>query len=179
MISVDICDGMYATHWGLTDFYPKSAAALKLLLASGEDFTTGWFGCKKEIRYARIQRDSKMGDDSAIIVDVSSHMDDLWESDDLIYDALWEVSKLEKELPEDIVESIRDAAIDCGIDDRAEETEFLPISASYEDILAAIGKLESVTERRNNENFARLCDIVRDHVEYMNSGEYRKPESKE
>ena len=179
MKDVDICDGMYASHWGLTDFYPKSEAALKLLLASGEDFDTDWFGCKKEIRYARIRRDAKMGDDSAIIVDVAAHMDDLWEGNELIYDALWEVSKQEEELPEDIVESIFDVAIDCGIDDRAEETEFLPISATYEDIVAAIGKLESVTERRNEENFARLCDIVRDHVEYMNSGEYRKPESKE
>lgn len=164
MKDVDICMGVYASHWDLIDFYPQSEAALKAALASGEDFTTGWFGCKKEIRYARIQRDSAMGDECGIIVDVAACMDDFYEGDDLIYDAYWEVTGLEEELPEEVIQNIRDIAGECGVDDRAEETEYLPLSASYEDIIGAMARLESVTEMKNKENYARLCEIVKEII---------------
>lgn len=164
MKDVNICTGPYASHWSLTDFYPQSEAALKAALASGEDFTTGWFGCKKEIRYARIQRDSAMGDECGIIVDVAACMDELIACEDLIYDAYWEVTGLEESLEDDIIQRIRDAALAEGVDDRDEETEYLPLSASYEDIIGAMARLESFAEMKNKEDYARLCDIVKEII---------------
>ena len=105
MKEIDITYGEYAAKWGLTDLYPESEDKLRQALLSGEDFDTGWWGCKKEIRYCRITQEIGM-----ITVEVSAHMDDLWESDDLIYDALWETTKQEDELPEEIIDSIRDDA---------------------------------------------------------------------
>ena len=98
MKEVDISSGEYASHYSLTDLYPQSEAKLREALASGEDFDTDWFGCKKEIRYARYIREG-----NSITVKVSAQMDDLWESDDLVYDALWEACQTEEELPEDFI----------------------------------------------------------------------------
>ena len=162
MKDIDICYGYYASHWGLTDFYEESNAKLVNVLNSGEDFDTGWFGCKKEINYARICRD---GD--TLIVQVSAHMDDLWEEDDLIYDALWEECHTEEELPECILESIRDEAIDVGIDERSEAEETLPADASFEDILAVIERLEGEAMNSNTEMYKQLRAIVKAHYEYM------------
>lgn len=168
MKTIDICRGEYASKWSLTDWYEESEQLLREALDSGEDFDTGWFGCRKEIRYARICRE-----DGQITVEVSSHMDDLFDGDDLIYDALWVVSKSEKELPDGIIDSIRDAAIDCGIDDVSSECESLPASASFDEVDRLVSVLESCTEAQNKENFECLCDIVKAHVEYMKTPEYQ------
>ena len=159
---IDICYGMYASKWGLTDFYEESEQKLKDALASGEDFDTGWFGCKKEIRYARICREN-----GAVNIEVSCHMDDLYESDDLIYDALWEECGTEDELPEEIIDSIRDAAYDSDLNDESGVEETLPQDASYEDICECLSRLENEAERENTEMYNILRDIVKAHVEYM------------
>ena len=168
MKTIDICRGEYASKWSLTDWYEESEQLLREALDSGEDFDTGWFGCRKEIRYARICRE-----DGQITVEVSSHMDDLFDGDDLIYDALWEVSESEEELPDDIIDSIRETALDCGIDDSADETETLPDTATFEEISELIGKLEVITEAQVNDGYRRLCEIVKAHVEYMKTPEYQ------
>lgn len=165
MKTIDIAKhtGEYASKWGLTDFYPEAEADLRKALESGEDFETDWFGCKKEIRYARIT-----GDEGRITIEVSAHMDDLWESEDLIYDALWEVSKIEDELPEEIIDSIRDAAI-YDIDDHTDLDVALPRSATWDEIVEAMGKLEDEAEANNHRMYLELCEIVKAHVEYMNT----------
>lgn len=165
MKTIDIAEhtGEYASKWGLTDFYPEAEAELKKALESGEDFETDWFGCKKEIRYAKIT-----GDQEEITIEVSAHMDDLWEEDDLIYDALWEVSKIEDELPEEIIDSIRDAAI-YDIDDHTNLDVTLPRSATWDDIIKAIENLEYEAEANNHRMYLELCEIVKAHVEYMNT----------
>lgn len=165
MKTIDIAErtGEYASKWGLTDFYPEAEAELKKALESGEDFETDWFGGKKEIRYARTT-----GDEDGITIEVSAHMDDLWESEDLIYDALWEVSKIEDELPEEIIDSIRDAAI-YDINDHTDLDVTLPRSASFEEIVEAMGKLEDEAEENNTEMYKTLCEIVKEHVDYMNT----------
>lgn len=38
--------GIYASKWGLTDFYDGNDDVLRKAVESGEDFDTGWFGCK-------------------------------------------------------------------------------------------------------------------------------------
>ena len=164
MKEITINTGLYAAHWGLTDLYEESAAALKAALDSGEDFETEWFGAKKEINYAQVSRE-----DGKITVRVSSHCDDLWDSDDLIYDALWHVSKIEEELPEEIIDSIRDAAIDDGIDDSCTIEKDLPADATFDDVVKTMGQLEDETMQDNHESFERLCDIVKAHVQYMNT----------
>ena len=162
MKKIDICYGEYASKWGLTDFYEDSEQKLREALASGEDFDTGWFGCKKEIRYARICREN-----GAVTVEVSCHMDDLYESDDLICDALWSAYKIEKELPEEILDSIRDAAVDEQMDDYSEESDTLPADASFEQICESIAVMVESAEKKNEEVFNELCEIVKAHVQYM------------
>ena len=162
---IDISYGEYASKWGIADFYEESAEKLKSAIESGEDFDTGWFGCKKEIRYAHIER---CEDDFTI--EVSAHMDDLWESEDLIYDALWHVSKSEEELPEEIIDSIRDACIDCEIDDNTTLSETIPSAeATFEKVVEILVELESMTEKNNEDMFKRLCGIVENHFIYLKS----------
>ncbi len=94
-------------------------------------------------------------------------MDDLWDSEDLIYDALWEVTKAENELPEEIIDSIRDAAIDERIDDSSTWTEVLPSSASFDNVVKSLGKCEANADAENTGMYKRLCEIVYAHIEYM------------
>lgn len=163
MKTIDIAErtGEYASKWGLTDFYPEAEEDLRAALESGEDFETDWFGCKKEIRYARIT-----GDEDGITIEVSAHMDDLWDAEDLIYDALWEATKIEKQLPDEIIDSIRDAAV-YDVDDHTDLDVALPRSASFEEIVRAMEHLEYEAEANNHEMYLELCEIVKGHVDYM------------
>ena len=164
MKTIDISYGEYASKWGLTDFYPESEAKLKEALASGEDFTTGWFGCKKEIRYATYTRDAEV-----MTVKVSCVMDDLWESNDLIWDAWYETyhEDPEDELTREIIDSIRDAAIDAGLSDETELTTTLPGDASFEAVVKATRDLEYQAEANNESMFSELIDCVKAHWEYL------------
>lgn len=164
MKTIDIAQhtGMYASKWGISDFYEEAEKDLREILASGEDFNTGWFGCKKEINYAQIIRE-----DGEIIVSVSCHMDGLWDEEDLIYDTM----KEEIELPEEIIGSIRDAAIDCGIDDNTELSMTISAGASYDDIVEALDTLEKEAMEANHNMFLRLTDIVDAHIQYMKESE--------
>lgn len=155
-------DGWYSSKWGLTDLYPESEAKLREILESGEDFCTNWEGCKKEIRYARYVRAGGI-----ITVQVSAHMDDLWESDDLIYDALWEEFKSEDELPDEVIQAIRECLGD--VDDVSYETVELPGTASFEEVMKATAEAEDKAEQKNYEMFRELCAAVRECV-----GEYRR-----
>ena len=155
MKEIDVCNGAYSSNHGLTDLYPKSEAKLREVIASGEDFTTEWAGCKQELRYAKYTRE---GD--RITVEVSAHMDDLWDSDDLIYDALWTACGVEEELPDSVIASIREG-LDDEIDDHTNITVELPASATFEEIMKATGKAETEAEQQNKEMYDRLCDIVK------------------
>ena len=154
--------GIYASKWGLTDFYDGNDDVLRKAVESGEDFDTGEFGCKKEIRYARVHRER-----GEFEVEVTAHMDDLWDDGYLIYDALWTVAKSEDELPEDIIDSIRDAAIDSGVDDHTYCNRYLPLDATYGTVVETISELEDEAEQTNEELYRILCEIVKDHVEFM------------
>lgn len=161
MKEIDITYGEYASKWGLTDFYDESAEKLKSALASGEDFNTGWFGCKKEINYAKYVKCGNYFE-----ISVSAHIDDMYESDDLIYDALWEVAKSEEELSEDIIDSIRDCAMWDGITDYTELSETIPVAdATFEKVVEITDRLESQAMEHNHEMFKQLCEIVKDHIQ--------------
>ena len=158
--------GIYASKWGLTDFYDGNDDVLRKAVESREDFDTGWFGCKKEIRDARVHREH-----GELEVEVVAGMDDLWDEDDLIYDALWTVAKSEDELPEDIIDSIRESAIDSGVDDHTYCNRYLPLDATYETVVETISELENEAEQTNEELCRILCEIVKDHVEFMKERE--------
>ena len=164
MKRIDIAEntGEYASKWSISDFYEEVEKSLRDALESGEDFETDWFGCKKEINYGQIVRE-----DGKITVSVSCHMDDLWDSEDLIYDALWEVTKAENELPDEIIDSIRDAALGDNVDDSSTWTEVLPSSASFDDVVEALDKCEANADAENTGMYKMLCEIVYAHIEYM------------
>lgn len=166
MKKIDITEntGCYASNWGISDFYEEAEKSLRSALESGEDFDTGWFGCKKEINYARIVRE-----DGEIEIDVSCHMDDLWDSEDLIYDTMDE----EIELPDETISSIRDAAIVDDIDDKTELTMFLLSEASYNDIVNALDTLETEAMEANERKFLRLTDIVKAHIQGKTENEVK------
>ena len=163
MKEIDISYREYASKYWLTDFYLLSEDKLRAALDSGEDFDTGWFGCKKEIRYARYRRE---GEDFTI--DVSAHMDDLYESEDLIYDALWEVCKMEELLPEHIIDSIKESAIDDRIDDVTTLSKTIPSeTATFSEVVRITCELEEEAEKQNAEMYKNLCQIVSGYVQYM------------
>ena len=161
MNNLDIECGMYASHCGLTDFYEQSKQKLMDALNSGEDFDTGWFGCKNEINYARICREG-----GRITVQVSAHMDDLYEGDALIYDALWEERHTEEELPDEIIDSILDEAMELQIDDSSSAKGTLPAYALLCDVVSLIEKLEVEAESKNTDLYTRLRGIVAEDYDY-------------
>lgn len=154
MKEIDISCGDYAAKWGISDFYEDSEELLREALDSGEDFTTEW-GCKKEIRYATLTKE-----DGKITVQVCCHMDDLYEEDDLIYDALWSRLRTEEELPDELIESIRETASEEWMHDYAEAEAELPASATFEEICAKLEELETDAEKENDETFNHLCNMV-------------------
>ena len=164
MKHIDISSGLYASHWGLTDFYKESERTLREALESGEDFDTdGWFGCKKEFQYARYTREG-----TNFTVSVSCHMDALFEEPDLIYDALWTACHSEEELPEEVISRIIDFAIDDGIRDETELSETIPAcEATFERIVEVTDRLVEEAEKENEEHYQRLCDIVKAEYEYL------------
>lgn len=160
----DITSGWDCSHWGLTDLYPECEENLRKLLNSGLDFATTECSSKKECVsawYSRI--------DGVIGVTVRQYMDDLWESDDLITDAMWDIGKGE-EIPEDAYENfvgyIRAVAVDAGIEDNTDARVELPADATYEDVMDAAERAWGITEDRLKNYYARLKSIVEDALAF-------------
>lgn len=152
-----------ASKWGLTDLYEDASAELQKLLNAEGDFDTGWLDCKKECRTARYTR---VGD--KIRIEVSECIDSLWESDALIYDALWDVAKTEDELPEDIIESIREAALDSRIEDALTlSREYSAAGMTLTKLISITGALECKVSEKLHIGYLLLREIVKDHLEYM------------
>lgn len=156
MKTISLCDGEFASHWSLTDFYPESEKRLREALASGGDFDTEWFGCKKEINYARYVKEN-----GKFTVSVSVHMDDLYEDEnDLIYDAYWDVFGEEDGLSEEDVNKILEAAYSVMIDDRTEISAEIPIDSSFEYLVRKTDELEEEAEQNNSLMYDALKRIV-------------------
>jgi len=149
-----------ASKWGLANLYPWAEAALREALASGGDFDSGWGSCRKESRSVRFRRKN-----GKITVDVTAHMDDIWEEPDLIFDALWEIGRGDVELPDDVIDTIRELAAENGIDDSTTVTVTLPGDASFDDVMRVTGEAEDEAEANNRRMFDSLCWIVRDFAE--------------
>lgn len=68
---------------------------------------------------------------------------------------------MEEELPEDIIDSIREEALG-EIYDHTDISVVLPASATSEEIMEATGKAVNEAEQSNQEMYDRLCEIVKD-----------------
>ena len=153
--SWDICEGgCYGSHWGLTDLYPKCEENLRTLMESGEDFRTTW-DCKKELLSALVMRI-----DGKLRVTVSAWTDDLWESDDLIYDALCDATGREECLTEETISAIRDMAYEVGCDDHAEVSQEVP--SDYDALMSIIPNLADAAESECHKWYQALVRIIKD-----------------
>lgn len=158
--------GEYVSKWWLTDFYPEYEEILRNAIESGEDFDTGWVGCKKEIRYMRLSREN-----GKLSIEVSEHTDDMWDEDDLIYDAVWKVTGSEDEIPEDKLDAIRDVAIYSDVDDHADVSAEYSNPLTFDEVVEIIDEMESDVSDATSRMFEELCDIVADvlGVTYVHS----------
>lgn len=156
MKMADLCTGEFASCWSLADFYPEAEQNLKELIASGEDFVTN-FGCKKEIRYCTYTRHGDV-----LSICLTAQMDDLWESDDLIYDAIWQAYHTVNDFPSEYIESIRGAAMEEGLDDFTTVRGEVRGNITYEAVIEETQRLEDEAEQKNTEMFERLVQIVKE-----------------
>jgi len=151
----DICDGAdYGSKWGLTDLYPNCEANLRTLLESGEDFCTEWYS-KKELLSVVLMRIS-----GKLTASVSAWTDDLWESDDLIYDAVWEATGREECLTEDTVSAIRDTAFEAEIDDHTCVSCDVP--DDYDKLMDTISEMADAADKECNKWYQTLVEIVKE-----------------
>ena len=135
--------------WGVGDMYDGNERLLKEVIASGDRFTTGWHGWKKELQSMCIERT-----EDEVIVSASAYMDDL-EDYAIISDCL--TSEEEEKITEEQYEAIRDALFECmEFRTEEEESETLPVTATYEEIMAKAEECMDYCERCLKESF-HLC----------------------
>jgi len=169
--NIETPSGIYASHWGLSDLYDSAAALLKALIESGKDFSTDWWGAKKEIVYAKYT-----GTGDELTIEVAEHMDDLWESDDLIEDALYELEHkglIQKgtELSEEDYDYIRDVLLWSDIDDKATAERTINRDTPFEKILETADEIWDEAHKINHDNYEYIQGTV---LEYITS--YKKEE---
>ena len=134
--------------WGVGDMR-NSEQILRDAIASGDRFTTGWHGWKKELQSMCIERT-----EDEVIVSTSAYMDDL-EDFAIISDCL--TNEEEEKITEEQYEAIRDALFECmEFITEEEESETLPVTATYEEIMAKADECMDYCERRLKEAF-HLC----------------------
>lgn len=156
MKTIEITDGTYAAQWYLTDFYKGSEARLRKALDSDDEFVIT-YGCKKEIRYCTIVRAK-----GVLHVEVRAEIDDLYDGDALIYDALYEACGVEDEIEDDdLIEEIRRIAAEDGLLDFSSVSCDLDSTSTFEQLCEAISKLEDEAETMNTDAYGTLCDIAK------------------
>lgn len=163
---VNITNGIYASKWGVADFYSEAEQNLRNLLASGEDFETEWCDCQKEPESVKFIRE-----DDRIKVIVSVSIDDLWEQNDLICDAFYEVFHKEDDTllcNDEFMDAVRDSAMDCGIDDHATSSMSIPADSTYEQVISCVSRCASRARIETDRYFGVLCDIVAELADIMN-----------
>ena len=169
--------GVYCSHWGLVDLYPQCEKNLRELLDLGKDFRTEWCGSKKELLSARY---SRIG--STFLVEVEAWMDDLWDGDALIYDAIYEVLHDEEKYPlplsaqerlravendgdDEFIEGVREICED--INDNARVSHSFPsVDAHYDTIMDVVRKLEDEADDVLKKYYEQLCWNVAYYAQY-------------
>lgn len=154
----DIADGgCYASSWGLTDLYDSCGKNLKSLLDSGKDFRAAW-SSKKELQSVTLLRSGE-----TMNISVNVWMDDLWESDDLIYDAYYDVTGSEDEIPEETIDAIKDFAFEVGCDDSTYAT-WEGKCPDYDTIMKHIEGLADEADRQLTKHYECLKAIVKEMI---------------
>ena len=162
ILVVDISNGgLNCSHWGLTDLYPECEKNLRDLLRTDADFETEWCSSKKELLSARYRREN-----GKVWVDVNQWIDDLWDTDDLIYDAVWNRfdHREDIEIPDDGLQTIRDAALWLDVDDSVVISEEVGKDATFEDCMKTVERLMDATDKELARMYEELCNIVEDYV---------------
>lgn len=152
-------DGMDCSKWGLTDLYENCEADLRELLESGMDFQTTSCDCRKEpltTSYARYEGE--------LHVSATEFLDDLWEQDDLICDALYAIGKEDIELSDEDIEYIRDICAELDLEDYASVTISLPTDTTYEQLMDAVEKLENELHKEAEKIFDQVKSVVADCI---------------
>jgi len=136
--------------WGVGDIYEDVEKIMRDVIASGERFDSGWHEWKKELQGMRIQRT-----EDAVIVDVSEYMDDL-EDYAIIRDCLTDED--ERRITDEQFEAIENALNEMFLDfvTETEDSESLPVTATYEEIMEKAGELMDYCGRVLKESF-HLC----------------------
>ena len=154
----DIADsGTYASSWGLTSLYEECEKNLKFLLNSGENFRASW-SSKKSLQSVTIMRIEE-----TLQITANVWMDELWESEDLIYDAYYDVSGCEDELSDETIDYIRDIAFEVGCDDHA-SASWKGVCLGYDEIMKRIDSLAEEAECKLVKWYEQLKVIVEDAI---------------
>lgn len=165
--------GRYAAHWGLTDFYPEHAQALRAALASGEALDTGRFGAKKEIQFARIRREV-VGGELQIVVWVEAD-DGLAQADTAVWkayggndaascgrEALAKLGLSRREAVTELEALAAQAGMGEVVEHRQQTT--LPPAATFEQVTACLEQLVDTGEAELEAQTERLTALARERI---------------
>lgn len=149
----DVC------KYDVTDLKEDAAEKLKELLASGEDFDTGFGASTKEIQSVRF-----FARDDTITVSVHAEMDDIPE---LFLDAV--PNELAEKLGENFLDEIESEyevglGMDCAIVSEATVEESLSRNASYEEVMNAVSRALHDAEEELDSNYGAAKGVVKEYL---------------
>jgi len=167
--------GEYGAHWGLTNFYDEDEKNLREVFESGDDFQFS-YGCKKEIRYAIIEREAGITTVScrACIDELMDMVDTLlWEVTDKQYSGGWEAATalIKKATGKD---EVTDAEIYKFMDEVSDwviytyEEDFTSMekleNCTYYQLIEAISINEDEAEKMAHECYKVMIEIVKENL---------------
>ena len=156
-----ITDGCYASNWGATDLYEDAEKNLRELLTKKGEFRTSWCGSKKELQSFRL-----IFDDEKIMVQVTVWMDELYEDNGVIMDALWDIEGNEDELDDEDIEHIRDICWDGEVRDEVDDWVHVKRDITYEELMDCISEMIDRSEDFLTGEYERVKSIVSYYLEH-------------
>ena len=164
--------GMSETKWNVTNFHNEHKAAIRSALASGQDFTTGWYSCSKESRSACV---TVVAGNAKC--EVRAFMD---EGDGLVDTAIWESQGKNDNAPsgDDAIQRLDPTLTDsnrqrvnqiiqrmCEVEgDSNEHYEEDECTPTWEHIVACLDRLENRCIEALDEDYQRVVDFAKNHL---------------
>lgn len=152
--------------WGIGDFYEDHENELRTAIASGKPFSTGWHGWRETEYTLSISR----GYDVTML-DVWDCMDEAFDQFDLFADFL--TSEECKMLTNEKLKEIRDDLVMGDFCEETGYTEYLPLTATFDEIMEKASEMIEECENRLNEFFGE-CIATTLYVLYGDSEETMK-----
>lgn len=152
--------------WGIGDFYEDHEEELRKAIESGKPFSTGWHGWRETEYTLSISR----GDD-ATVLDVWDCMDEAFQQTALFCDFL--TSEETEMLTEEKLEEIRDYLMMGDFVEETGDTEYLPVTATFDEVMEKASEMIQGCENRLNESFGE-CIAVTLYFLYGESDETMK-----